>query len=97
MPESSVSKKAQRRPMVLSILPAGGQHVFCGSAASMCGKALPFRSVPKFIRGYASALPSIEAQPLGKNQNRLATGKAKPFRTSGGKAAMNTFGFPGTT
>jgi hypothetical protein len=51
----------------------------------MCGKALPFR--------YYSSLP-LEAMPRGGRRHGgasktfgLAGGKAKPFRTSSGKAA----------
>lgn len=48
----------------------------------MCGKAVPFHRLSKFIRGYA---------PTGRGrspkQKREVAGKAEPFRTSGGTAA----------
>jgi hypothetical protein len=53
----------------------------------MCGKALPFR--PVFM---ISTARSFEAQPRRNEQNsrESSLGKAKPYRTSGGRAALRS-------
>lgn len=57
----------------------------CGSAAWMCGKALPFREAPRIVRGFAS-------ESVGSRHSLMtdveSAGKALPFRTSGGEAAL---------
>jgi hypothetical protein len=50
----------------------------------MCGRASPFRQCYLFVK---EAMPSmiVEAQPL--TSLKILDGKAKPFPTSGGRAA----------
>ncbi len=49
----------------------------------MCGKAMPFRMIPLNVLGLCP--PALEPQPR-VDFERIFAGKAKPYRTSGGKA-----------
>lgn len=56
---------------------------------SMCGKAVPFRQLAQSFRGYAPN--GLGRSPEAKE---AVAGTAEPFRTSGGKAARQSFAKP---